>query len=255
MATVGQRPQKILANNPYKAPTYFYPLDLGEPGQEPYMIIDIRDGVAFGAKSKGTIGLYMPPTLKVSYGANYETREMQLDKYLDFRKYGTAEDLILGAVANVGNIFTSGSAEAKLEQLKGRIVNPHMATLFKGMEFREFTFSFQMMARSAAESDMIRNIIYAFKYAMHPSYNRQGAAKTGERFLYYPDNFIIGLFSPEDRYLFKISVSVLTNMTVDYAGSGVPSFFLNTGAPVDVRMDLTFRELEIMTKERIEKGY
>jgi hypothetical protein len=42
-------------------------------------------------------------------------------------------------------------------------------------------------------------------------------------------------------------------MEVDYGGQGWHTF--GDGMPTEINMRLKFRELEVMTKERIEKGY
>lgn len=252
-----------LINNPFAAPSYRYPSDLGTAGSEPYIIFDIRDGVAFDAKSKGTIALYMPPTLKATYGMNYEQQELEADQLIDFAQrslsngWGAfAKDLWDTGWRNAGKVANTAfkNSDSRVEQNQRKIVNPHMATLFKGVKFRTFQFDFQMMAKNADESKAIQDIIFNFKYAMHPDIV-DPSSNLATRYYFYPDNFLIGLFSPADKYLFKISTCVLTDMSVDYAGSGVPSFFQDTGAPVDVRMSLSFTELEFLTKQRISKGY
>lgn len=115
-----------------------------------------------------------------------------------------------------------------------------------------------MMARNAGESDAIRDIIKSFKAGMHPS-----VAPRNSRFWVYPDSFNITLMVPNVAnmpgeaapYLFQIKNAVLENMEVNYAGSGIPSFFGETGAPVDIRMTLQFKELDILTREQIIEGY
>ena len=44
-------------------------------------------------------------------------------------------------------------------------------------------------------------------------------------------------------------------MDVNYAGSGVPAFFSATGHPVDITVSLKFKELQVLTKEKIDKGF
>jgi len=256
------RPQPKLKNNPFQAPSFRFPEDLGGVGEEPFVVFDIRDSVAKPGASKGVLALPMPSNgIGVSYNTDYQEISMGLDQLRDLRdlvgdKDGgigeTAKQKGLEILAGFGDSFTQLNLSSELERSRGAIVNPHMAALFKGVGFRTFTFNFQMLAKSRAESDAIRNIIYRFKYHMHPSIPRSGPKR---RFMLYPENFVIGIFSPEDLYLFKISTCALINMSVDYAGSGVPAFFQDTGAPVDIRLSLQFKELEIMSKEKIELGF
>ncbi len=254
MPTVAGGAAKLFASakSTTKAGLFQYPSDLFTPGAEPFMIFNIFDSVAKSGVRQGTIAMYMPPTLKVGYNAQYE------DISLDWERFkaaigSLANDPVRAAERLGANIITgvTGANISDQFELQNRItVNPHMAQLFRGVRFREFQFDFQMMARNAQESDAIQNIIYQFKYAMHPGLD----ATDPERWYSYPNNFTIEFFSPREEYLFKIGVCVLTGMEVDYAGSGVPSFFSETGAPVDVRMSLQFKELQIVTKESIQKS-
>ena len=265
-------PNLTLRNNPYQAPTYYYPLDLGGEGQEPYVIFDIRDGVAKNAQSKGTVALMLPPEVRTSYAASYEDVGMGIaggynptvspsagmkairDAASEFSKNTVTaiknkfETVSEGVVDTA--YATALNTSARLQRDFRTIVNPHMAVLFKGMGFRVFSLSFSLVARNVEESNMIRNIIYTFKYHMHPSFPKD----TTNRFLLYPENFVIAFYSPSPEYLFRISPCVLESMSVDYNGSSVPAFYSDTGAPVHITMSLQFKETECLTKERLTEG-
>jgi len=245
---------------------HIYPSDLFTPGNQPYMLLFVRDGVAQDAKIKKRLALYMPPTIQVSYGAQYQEIEMTLMQYQDiardaangYQQYIKGQEEYKQKLMTAGILSAGQLADYSLEsntnfgqqfqRILGYVVNPHMSLLFKGMDLRSFTFSFQMMARNQQESQSIQNIIKELKLAMHPS----TTTSAGTRYLAYPDNFNIGLFSPNNDYLFNFNTCVLTGMNVDYAGSGIPSFFTETGAPVDIRINLTFKELGIVSREDIE---
>jgi hypothetical protein len=256
------RPSIKLQNNPYSSPSFIYPADLGTPGQEPYMIFDIRHSVARQGQRQGTIAMYMPASLKVTYRNNYEEGTVELTETLKKAKEAYDSGNWTEAAGVVGRGLSKqlrrwATPIEELKHTKGLLFNPHMAVMYKGVAFRTFHFEFHLMARSAEESALIRNIIYWFKYAAHPT---DAIGGTGEgddvaNMWEYPDNFIIGLFSPSDEYLFRISTCVLEQIDVDYAGSGIPSFFEDTGAPVDIRLNLDFKETEVMTKQRLIEGF
>jgi hypothetical protein len=258
-----------------------YPNDLGTKGQEAFMMFDIVEPVRlFGggeAKVMESIALYMPPTLKVQYSADYDEVESSMKRFV--AGVNTAGDVLAdgyeaainGDMANLGSRYGSSAAREGIKlgtgvmdaltgsdlsrqaQIQsGVITNPHMAVAFNGIPFREFQFSFQMMAKTSEESFAIREIIRRFKEAMHPDIGGGGlAAAIGGRFWYYPLNFRISLYTPVQGrlFMFKIKTCALTDVNVDYAGSGVPSFFRDTGAPVDVRLDLKFKELTVLTRK------
>lgn len=259
-----------------------YPNDLGNKGQEAFMMFDIVEPVKLigggEAKVMESIALYMPPTLKASYAAEYEPLESSLKKLagtalaagdaaanLHDIKKGEFAELAKRAgmsVATESALAATGALDAvtgsdlrrQVEIQAGRIVNPHMAVAFTGVPFRKFQFSYQMMARTEEESFAIREIIRRFKQAMHPSIGGGGAdAFVGQvdgRYWDYPYNFRISLYTPVAGHLFmfKIKTCALTALDADYAGSGTPSFFRGTGAPVDVRLSLSFQELTVLTR-------
>lgn len=250
----------------YSQLNYQYPSNLGMVGQEPMIIFDIRDSIKEGAIPEAIIGMYMPSTVKVQYSAQY-TELVNMWKIAT----GLEQDFMNDAhritkegaglwetgkqwmtTAGLAPSILSGSAQSQLELNARRLLNPHMTQAFKSMNFRNFQFEFQMMAKNKQESDDINNIIYTFKSMMHPDV-KAGTSDT-ERFLTYPAQFIISLYSPNDRYLFKVKNCALIDMEVDYAGSGIPSFFDETGAPVDIRMNLRFSEMTQLTRQDIAKG-
>jgi len=80
------------------------------------------------------------------------------------------------------------------------------------------------------------------------------------RFLTLPSTFDIhymyqmedGVATENDFYN-KIATCVLESCTVDYTPGGVRSFA--NGAPTADNNGLTFKETEILTKEKINQGY
>lgn len=236
----------------FQAAKFVYPQDLNTSNQ-PWVHFEVRDAVAVTNNVLTNFVLYMPPTLKTNYRGNWEDVQLTYQQLEDVgtdildinagnlgTRIGRAKERILGAITG-----TNALAQAEIEN--GVMVNPHAALQFKGMQFREFQMEFHMMARNEKESDHIQGIIDKFRYHMHPDVEK-GAGSVGAKFFLYPDHFNIQLYSPSDKYLFKFYSCVLENMEVDYAGSSVPSFFTSTGAPVDIRMNLQFKELNVLTK-------
>ena len=62
-----------------------------------------------------------------------------------------------------------------------------------------------------------------------------------------------GTSSKENDYYNKIATCVLQNVSVDYTPGKVQSHA--NGAPVLIKMGLTFLETEMITKDHIERGY
>jgi hypothetical protein len=156
--------------------------------------------------------------------------------------------IIGGLAGGLGGAALGAAASGALQAgLAGAGVarNPHLATLFTGVNFREHSFQYKFVPRSQAESDALREIIYAFKYHMAPDYDGSG------HFFLYPEQFDIE-FKNKD-YLFDIGASVLTAFSVNYTGEGASFFFTETGAPVSVSINMSFQELTVNTKTNIKR--
>ena len=67
-----------------------------------------------------------------------------------------------------------------------------------------------------------------------------------EAYIYYFGN-------DENGYFHRFTTCVLESMDVSYGGEQFSSF--RDGSPTEINMSLTFRELEILTKNMISEGY
>jgi hypothetical protein len=84
---------------------------------------------------------------------------------------------------------------------------------------------------------------------MHPE------VSTGGLFYIYPSTFDIAYYykGKENTNFNRISTCVLEDLAVDYGGQGFNTFA--SGSPTEINIKLRFRELEVLTKERIFQGY
>jgi len=126
-------------------------------------------------------------------------------------------------------------------------LNPRKEQLFRSVDNRRFTFEYQFAPRSEAEAKNIKRIINTFKYHMHPEY-LDNSSKLAYLF---PSEFdIVHMFNnKESEHMNKISTCVLAEMTVNYSPNG--QFSTHTdGFPTQINVQLTFIELETLTKER-----
>jgi len=141
-----------------------------------------------------------------------------------------------------------GAAASVTGKALGVSHNPHLAMFFDNIDFRTFTFDFKMAPRNSAEAKQIREITNLFKYAASPA---MVDVKTGVYFA-YPNVFDITFFN--DAQTHKIARSALTGVSINHAASGVNSTFYDD-YPVETSINLTFTELEIMHKDKIDEGY
>ena len=156
---------------------------------------------------------------------------------------------LLGGLAGGFGAGALGAAGAGIAvgalQGAGKAVNPHLAVLFQGVNFRTHSFQYKFSPRSSQESSRLKQIVYMFKNAMHPTTD-------GLAFFDYPDEFNIN-FPNDGDFLFDIGTSVLTDFQINYAPDG-GSYFHQNGAPVSMSLSLQFTELDILTKTEIDGG-
>ena len=229
------------------------------------------------------ITMYMPPSVKVSYGADYGDveigagAELANDVYANIMAGKSGKEVVKGALDKLGPVISetilngllatvgampgmAGSREA-FEMSTGVVQTARMELAFKGIGKRMFQYDFRMIPKSKVEADEIRKIVFAFKANMLPEFkngNRSG------RKLRVPNTFDIQYMyssaqnsTQENDYLHKISTCVLKNMDVTYGGERYKTFTANSeGAPpVETSISLQFEELELITKERVHEGY
>jgi hypothetical protein len=273
-----------LDSKPSSNPTasHKFPEDLWAPGQEPFIYFNIRSTVDPTLQSRGNISLYMPPTIKVNYGAGWSETVMETRKIKALTGIDVAQavsglsngDVGKAAADQINNIKSTFDAKAlanyginnAAEALLGpsyasdvrrglagkdQVMNPFTSVLYQGPVFRQFQLDFSLYARNQKETESIQKIIKAFKLAMHPD------TESGSQSVFFDFPYVFDIFfiTPATDKMFNIKRAALTDMAVDYAGAGAPSFFNVSWAPVDIRMSLTFKELELLTRTEIDQNF
>lgn len=203
------------------------------------------------------IALYIPNRLEVNYGVSYtesETAAFEIGARMTKEVADAIEQRSIqslkGAAKDIATAFVLSKTNSAVGIGAGRAVNPKKEQVFQGVNFRTFTFTYTFAPRSLAEAEIVKKIIYEFKYHMHPEFLNPSA------FTYvYPSEFDIVYYNGpnENQYLHKHTSCVLENMSVDYTPNTVFTTFDN-GMPTQINVALTFKELLAPTKETIEKG-
>lgn len=146
------------------------------------------------------------------------------------------------ARAQIGIINGLSGSNIQLNDVLGRqsgqIVNQNVELLFNGVSLRPFGFNWDLVPRSEDEAVVVRNIIQTLKKSM--SANRENSA-----FLKTPYVFRLRYRkgSGNNEFLNAFKICAMTDIGVDYTGSGAYSTYEN-GSPVHYRLNLSFTELE-----------
>ena len=169
---------------------------------------------------------------------------------------GLGSDITAKAVGAIGDVFGAQGTEQLIKKaFGGNADNPYMEVLFDAMQLRTFTYNFQFAPRSEEEAIEVQKIIQLFRFHMAPEL-RPGA----NRYLGLPSQFDIHYMyltkegvASENNFYNKIATCVLQDCKINYAPDGVKSFA--DGGPVQTTMTLQFKETELLTKDKIAKGF
>lgn len=213
-------------------------------------------------RTAATIALHVPNQLSVRYSMSWSDEEttnfsmadegvQQVLNALGKKSKSATEGAVeSGADMIINKTLSKGPQGAALSQKLGIAANPKKEQVFKGLDFRTFQFDYQFYPRSSKEAEQVLKIIKQFKYHMHPEF------KSANQFVWiYPSEFDIVYYNngQENESLHRHTSCVLTEMNVNYTPNGSFTTFEN-GMPTQINMQLTFRELLLLSKEQIEKG-
>ncbi len=235
-----------------------------------------------------SIALYLPANITSDLTARYPGAEMGLIGFalasgFDFMQNWGEDDfegaarslkgfvgslskdvLVRGAAGLVDAIETGANTYGSINKYFSRAINPYMEVIFENMEMRSFTYRFKFQPKDEKERDDVQEIIKLFRFHMAPELQPGNM-----RFLGIPATFDIHYMyqtsdygesgsmdwrnARENDFYNKIATCVLTNVSVDYTPDGVKSF--HDGSPTAISMSLSFSETELLTKDKINKGY
>jgi len=228
---------------------------------------------------KDSIALYLPANVSDNTQAGYQDTSTGVLGVAITDLISAGEKFRDADYANVGSLGSKMSKELSQEILKnigggfiealtgtegavplankifGRAENPFVEVFFNSMQVRSFTYNFNFAPRNEAETAEIQQIIQLFRYHMAPELQGKNS-----RYLTLPSEFDIHYMykaengnSFENDFYNRIATCVLENVNTNYTPGGVRSFA--NGAPTQITMALTFKETELLTKEKINQGY
>ena len=106
-----------------------------------------------------------------------------------------------------------------------------------------------MLPTSPEEARTIEEIVTLFRFHSMPEIDNSDG--NDGRTMIPPSTFDIEYFP--NKHLHKISTSILTSVDVKFGGERTQ--FFHDDQPVETELNLTFKELEIITKRRILDWY
>ena len=223
-----------------------------------------------------SIYLQMPPTVSFSEGVEWQGSDLgiiggalkgegfeamksggvsSMGELLGGAAGGLASKLFGGGGligATLGSLAGGGSLQGGLESTFNVKSNPYKEQTFQGVGFRPFEFQFVLRSRSQTESNLIHNIVNAFRAYSKPSFKTAGKSGT----FAYPKEFRIEFLTVDDgeyitnQFIPQIKYCICTSVATNFTGGGGWKSFAE-GAPTDVQLSLSFQETEIITQEDV----
>ena len=141
----------------------------------------------------------------------------------------------LGANVNPMTMITRSS---------GQILQSNLELLFSGVTLRSFPFTFDFVPRSKTEADEVKGIIRVLKRAVVPKNGRQAV------FINAPSQFHFEYKSGMNTHPFlnKFKVGVLSELSVNYNGSGAYSTYWD-GTPTHIQVTCMYKEVSPIYQE------
>jgi hypothetical protein len=217
-----------------------------------------------------TIRMYMPDTMTWDFAQDWsevsltETLGVALqaaqgitgafaktDGVQNGQKAGVLSNLGPAAAEAIGTALGGGALSQVAMGLTGYAVNPQVEVLYVSPKLRAFQFDFTFAPKSSAEAKNVIDIIGALKFHSAPEI----LGGYSGRYFVPPATFDISFLynGGANEKLGKIASCVLDRLNVDYAPNGYATF--SDGMPTYIRIQLSFKELEFITKERVKEGY
>ena len=261
-----------------------YPQNLLE-GNDDYLKIDICEyepalaETQGGGKALTTFLTYMPRNIGSSYSQNWGSATLSpngriainaVQQALNKTPASSVGGYLQSALKGTGTTFAAGQIAAGIQNLAqgtqgldansllglttGVGINSTVEIYWGGHgDNRNFSFRIEMSPRNEPETIQIREIVKAFKVAMHPGSNGASAGSSVQsRFVTYPYMMKLQYMhgSKPHEFLHQFKPCVLTGMDVQYTPNGTYSTLPNT-SPTSTVMTLTFKEIRMIYREDI----
>ena len=145
--------------------------------------------------------------------------------------------------AAIGALGSNVSPQSVISRSTGQILNNNLELLFQAVNLRTFPYSITFSPRSEDEARIVKDIIRRLKTSMAPKAGEfDGTA--GGIFIQSPDVFQLKFLKDDvdHPFLHAFKLCALTGMSVNYTNAGTYTSY-EDGTPVNIRMSLTFKEL------------
>ena len=190
------------------------------------------------------IFLYVPTDMTDAVSVSYAEGEKSIADAVVSKMFGGA-----GGIADMSEIkqimLDNVDAGKILKAAAGKTVNPMKFQMFSGVDMRTYSYSFELYPETQSDSEVIREIAYAFKKSALP-----GTTGANKRIYTFPNEWAIRYHGPMKNWIDYPMVSVLTGVDVNYGLNG--SQRMIDGAPSGVGISLSFSEVVTLDRDKFD---
>jgi len=151
-------------------------------------------------------------------------------------------------IAGVLEATIAPGAKAAQSIIDGKVTNNRTEMKFEGIDRRTFSYTFRLLPKSAEEARDVEEIVTLFRFHSMPEF--EGSVGSG-RTMIVPSTFNI-TYHP-NIHLHRVGECALESVDVKFGGER-PQFFKDH-QPVETELTLTFKELDLVTKEKVAIGF
>ena len=189
------------------------------------------------------IFLYVPEEMTDGTELTYKAGEKSILESMIAKLFTLGEGTDQNVMGQVGQSVKEAVLGDVGKAAAGKVINPMKFQLFEGVEFRSFTYTFILYPKNSKDSEIIREIAYAFKYSSLPA--------SKDRLYSFPNEFAIRYHGPIKKWMDFPMTSVLTKVETNQSTAG--SARMVDGAPVATELSLTFQEVVTLDRGKYEK--
>jgi hypothetical protein len=216
---------------------------------------------------KESIAIFMPNS-ELTFTDKHEFDNISLTKFagsfitggakflaavggMAFTRSLTATDKLVDAAGKITG--ATGDMISSVGQVLGTPINPKVEVLYSNTNLRQFAFDFLFAPANEQDSLALEQIIKTLRFHAAPEII---PGFVSSFFFTPPSEFDITFYNrgKKNDKIPSILTCVLEQIDVSYSPAGAYATFHN-GYPVQVRMMLQFREVEVIDKQRIALGF
>lgn len=146
-------------------------------------------------------------------------------------------------VQKLGDVAQSPTVNSLVNNYFGNVINPSTTVSLTSVPLRKHRFSWTLTPKSKDESNMIESIFKELKTFTRPTITNGGF------FLQYPMVCFPKIYKTTSDELYPFKPCFIDDITINHAGSGMPSFFYDTHNPTTYQMVISLHELEMFVND------